>query len=109
MLDEIKILLGLSDDSRNELLETILSITKSRLKVMLGGVDDIPKELEYILTEVCIRRFNRIGSEGFSSHGVEGESISFSDNDFDSYLDDIQSWLNSQDGPSTKRGRIRFL
>ncbi|MFR2405562.1 MAG: phage head-tail connector protein [Eubacterium callanderi] len=52
-------------------------------------------------------RFNRIGSEGLSSHSVEGESLSFSDNDFSGYQEDIQVFLNAQ--KNARRGRVRFL
>ena len=55
----------------------------------------MPGELEYIVTEVSIARFNRIGSEGLSGHTVEGEALTFKDNDFDQYADDIQAWRDA--------------
>ena len=63
--------------------------------------------MEYIITDVAVIRYNRIGSEGFSSHSVEGENISFTDDDFAGYRVDIQTWLNSQ--KDAKRGKVRFL
>ena len=109
MLEQIKKLLGISDNSQNELLQTILSLTESRLKNLLGGTDSIPQPLAYIVTEVAVRRFNRIGSEGLSSHTVEGETMAWPDDDFAPYDDDIQAYLDAQDDPSTHKGRIRFL
>ena len=50
----------------------ILDSTQSRLKVLLGGVEP-ESDLEYIVIEVSIARYNRIGSEGLSTHTVEGE------------------------------------
>ena len=76
------------------------------LKLLLGGLE-IPNSMEYILVDVTIMRFNRIGSEGFSSHSVEGESISFSNDDFAPYQEDIQAYLAGKQG--IKRGRVRFL
>ena len=67
-------------------LEWILDATISRLKVLLGGIDP-GNDLDYIVTEVSIIRYNRIGSEGFQSHTVEGESVGFLNSDFDSYMD----------------------
>ena len=67
----------------------------------------MPDALNYIVTDVSIMRFNRIGSEGLSSHTVEGESLSFSNNDFEPYIDDIQSYLDSQ--KENKKGKVRFL
>lgn len=108
MLEDIKELLGIAenDNSMDTKLGIILSATKSRLMVLLGGLD-VPEDLSYIVTDVSIMRFNRIGSEGLSSHSVEGESLSFSNNDFESYMEDIQSYLDSQ--KDVKRGKVRFL
>ena len=74
VLNDVKLLLGLQTD--DEKLETIVRLTEGRLKALLS-VKIIPDELEYIITEVSIKRFNRIGSEGVQTHSVEGESMSF--------------------------------
>lgn len=109
MLEELKRMLGLSGQSDEELdqkLNWILDTTRARLKVLLGGIDP-GEDLNYIITEVSIIRYNRIGSEGLQSHSVEGESLVFSDDDFAGYREDIQIWLNNQ--KDAKRGRLRFL
>lgn len=108
MLKNLKILLGIpeSDTSQDDKLNLILSGTRSRLKALLGGQEP-PDTLNYIITDVAVIRFNRIGSEGLSSHSVEGESLSFSDDDFAGYREDIQTYLDSQ--KETKKGRVRFL
>ncbi len=108
MLEELKVFLGIqeSDTSLDSKLNLILAGTRSRLKALLGGQDP-PEELNYIITEVSVIRFNRIGSEGFSSHSVEGESQTFAEDDFAGYRDDIQAWLNNQ--KDAKKGRVRFL
>lgn len=104
VIDNVKSLLGLSEDS--EQLKTIISLTESRLKALLA-VDVVPQDLEYIEVEVAVRRFNRIGSEGASSHSVEGESWTFSDNDFAAFDDDIQAWRSKQKEQS--KGKVRFI
>ena len=108
MLKNLKILLGISesDTSQDAKLNLILSGTTSRLKALLGGQDP-PEDLNYIITDVAVIRFNKIGSEGLSSHTVEGESQSFSEDDFAGYKDDIQTWLNNQ--KEANKGRVRFL
>ena len=94
MLEELKLLLGITDTSLDEKLNLIIRLTTSRLKVLLGGVEEVPESLQYIVTEVAVIRFNRIGSEGLSSHGVEGESLSFTDDDFAGYKTEIQAYLD---------------
>lgn len=108
LLDDIKSMLefDLSDTDSDEKLVWMLQTAKARLQLLLGGLEP-PEELAYIVVEVTIIRFNRIGSEGLSSHSVEGESLSFNDNDFAGYMDDIEAYLDSQ--KAVKKGRVRFL
>ena len=108
MLEDVKELLGIqeNDTAMDTRLGIIISATTKRLKVLLGGLD-VPDDLNYIVTDVSIMRFNRIGSEGLSSHPVDGESLSFSNNDFEPYMDDIQSYLNAQ--KEATKGKVRFL
>lgn len=108
MLKNLKILLGIEseDTSLDEKLELILDSVQGRLKILIGGMG-VPKELEHVIVEVAVIRFNRIGSEGMSSHSVAGESTSYNENDFSAYMDEIQAYLDSVDG--VKRGRVRFL
>ena len=108
MLENLKIMLGIAADDTDldGKLNLILSNTTARLKLLLGGIDP-PEEMNHIVLDVSIMRFNRIGSEGLASHSVEGESLSFTDNDFDGFNNEIQAWLNSQ--KENVRGKVRFL
>lgn len=107
MLETLKLLLGLeNDESRDDLLTKIVSLVTARLKLLLGGIDP-PEEMEHIIVEVAIARFNKIGSEGLSSHSVEGESMNFNNDDFEPFSGEIQAFLDSQKGST--RGKVRFL
>ena len=105
ILENIKELLG-NPKNIDDKLNVIIELTHKRLGNLLS-VKEVPEELEYIVIEVSVIRFNRIGSEGVSSHSVEGESMSFNDDDFDSYDKDIRSWLNNQS--DLKKGSVCFL
>ena len=108
MLGNIKMLLGIpaDDTGRDELINLLISRATARLKILLGGIEP-PESLEYIICDVACIRFNRIGSEGMSGHTVEGESLTFTENDFAGFADDIQAFLDSQ--ADSKRGRLKFL
>ena len=111
MLEQVLSLLGISDptDEVTSLLNTIISITAQRLQLRLG-VDCVPAELEYIVVEVSIVRFNRIGSERLSSHNVEGESMAWTtEDDFKPYMAEINGWLAQQEEPTPYTGRLKFL
>ena len=110
MLENLKIMLGFAaddvDEDRDARLRLIISNTTARLKLLLGGIEP-PDELDHIILEVSVIRFNRIGSEGMSGHTVEGESTNYTGDDFSGYLDEIQAFLDKQ--KDNTRGKVRFL
>lgn len=105
IIDDVTALLGFSDEKYNKTLDVIIRLTTNRLKTLLD-VKEVPTELEYIVTEVSIVRYNKIGSEGVTSHSVEGETMSFSDNDFKGHLNDIEAWKNKK---NEVKGVVKFL
>lgn len=105
IIDDVTALLGFSGEKSNKTLDVIIRLTTNRLKTLLNG-EEVPTELEYIVTEVSIVRYNKIGSEGVTSHSVEGETMSFSDNDFKGYLNDIETWKNKK---NEVKGVVKFL
>lgn len=105
IIDDVTALLGFSGEKSNKTLDVIIRLTTNRLKTLLNG-EEVPTELEYIVTEVSIVRYNKIGSEGVTSHSVEGETMSFSDNDFKGYLNDIEAWKNKK---NEVKGVVKFL
>lgn len=108
MLSTLKELLGVekSDTSQDKKLLWLLDTAEARLKLLLGGVTP-PDEMEHIVIEVAIIRFNRIGSEGLKSHNVQGEELTFQASDFAGYEDEIQAFKDSQNSDS--KGGIRWL
>lgn len=108
MLNDLKLLLGITKDDtdRDALLKKLISMAMARLTLLLGGIAP-PEEMDHIILDVTVARFNRIGSEGLSSHAVEGETLQFVDDDFAQFRDEIQDWMNRQ--TETTKGRLRFL
>lgn len=108
MLEQIKSLLGFAADEtdNDDKLNLLISFAIARLKIKLGGIDP-PETMDYMIVELVIKRFNRIGSEGMDNHTVEGESLTFSDDDFKEYEGEIQAFLDSQ--RENTRGKVRFI
>lgn len=110
MLSNLIILLGLDESELDEAMKAklnlIISGATARLKLLLGGAEP-PEEMNHIILDVSAARFNRIGSEGLTGHTVEGESLSFADNDFEQFSDEIQAWLEQQ--KDSGRGKLVFL
>lgn len=117
-MTNVYILLGTTEseatDAMKAQVEAIHEIVKARLigklTVMLQtDVTEVPAELDGIVTEVCVNRYNRIGSEGAGSHTVDGESYSWADEDyFSPYEKDIAAYVNAQQSKQTD-GRLKFL
>ena len=89
LLNRIKTLLGITDN--DELIYEIVEITKSKILNYINK-EELPKELEFILVEMAVSRFNKIGSEGFSSESTDGKSISYED-DFEIYKQYLDDYL----------------
>ena len=71
LLNRVKVLLGIANNDNEELLREIIEITKSKILSYFNEIE-IPIELDFVLVELAIKRFNRIGSEGFTSETVDG-------------------------------------
>ena len=81
MINKVKTLLGVEDNDK--LLNEIIEITEYKILNYINK-KTLPTELEFILIELVISRFNRIGSEGIASESVDGKSVSYED-DFNNY------------------------
>ena len=108
LLSNLKLLLDLTD-SDTELdvkLDLIIEQSKKKVLAYLPNVTLVPDELSYIVLELSVVRFNRIGNEGMTSYSQDGESIAYGA-DMSDYEADIKSWLLKQTG--NDRGVVRFL
>ena len=94
----------------NPQVEAIYSKIAERLLHRIKETE-IPLELEYIVEEATIRRFNRIGSEGMKSESVEGHSVTYIDGDeLEPYESAIVAYLEEQEPePPRKPGVVYFL
>lgn len=90
------------DTAKVQQINSIISLVSQRLKSKLTSllgkyVSEVPESLTYIVVEICVNRFNRIGSEGTASHSVDGESVTWADTDyFEPYKKDIDDYVSSQ-------------
>ena len=87
LLNRIKTLLNV--EGNEELITEIVNITESKILNYINATE-MPVELEFVLIELCVQRFNRIGSEGIASESIDGKSVSYDDDfiGYKHYLDD---------------------
>lgn len=78
MLDKIKILLGITDDSKDEVLSIFINMAKNYATVYCN-LYDYDSKLDSIVIEMVIERYNKVGTEGVykvTSSGVNETYIS---------------------------------
>lgn len=111
VLQNLKVMLGIKDDDRDNLLKLIIDNTDQALRFKLELAEDekVPGELGYIELEVSVRRFNRLQNEGMSQYSQEGESITFNSSDFDDFLDDIDLWKRRNQKDVKSLGAVSFI
>ena len=106
ILQEVKNLLNLSeDDSRDELLKSIINIIYSRLLNYTGYLQ-LPKQLHWIIIELACSRYNLLGSEGVHSELNEGIQYIYNSSILDEYKEHIDRFLANNPPPNRKRFRM---
>lgn len=87
-LARVKTLTGVFE--QDELLTEIIQIVEEKILLYLG-LNEVPNALGWIVVELAVARFNRIGSEGMSSETVDGGTSSYITDElvqYKPYLDD---------------------
>jgi hypothetical protein len=106
-LQEVKILLGADDERVDILYSKTEQKLLNRLKRSLPLVLTVPEELEFIVEELTIMRFNRLGSEGMQSESMDGHSATYGDTDLRLFEREISEYIHGV--TDAKRGVVRFL
>lgn len=92
-LDKLKIALQITDNEHDDLLQLYLDDATDFLKLRLS-VRELPDEMQAIVRGAAVKKFNRFKNEGMASYSQDGESITFSSNDFDEWSNEIEQWKN---------------
>lgn len=84
--NRVKTILKVDEQAFKVVSELILNQMEA-LEVKLGT--PVPAELDFIVVETSIARYNRLGSEGLKSEGIDVISQTFIEDVFQPYLSDI--------------------
>ena len=110
-IKDLKVILDIdsTDSSSDDLLNLVVKRTKQRLlaKIKKGPDETVPNQLEYILFEVSVRRFNRLNNEGMKSYSEDGENVTFNEDDFTGFENEISNYLSDQN--ESQMPTARFL
>lgn len=111
MLKDVKLLLGIEGTERDKLLSLLILNAERQVLGQLQAIEPtpvvVPDELAFIIPELVVARYNRIGSEGLSQHSVEGETSTYLSDDFSAYDSAIARYVESKG--KSKTGVVKFL
>ncbi|CAH0419275.1 phage head-tail connector protein [Periweissella ghanensis] len=108
-LTKVKVLLSIKDSNQDDLLNLLLEDNEARLLSYINQDGNtsvkFPTELAWLLREITVRRFNRIGDEGKKSSSESDVSATWSDDD----VQDFAVYLNKYRQRKGGRGTARFI
>lgn len=108
ILDRIKRLVGITDDSKDDVLKDIIYIMSNAI-TSYCGVDTVPLKLEYIVVETSIVRYNRLGAEGLKSESIDVIKSEYVDDIMSSYYVAMDRWLEEQGTSINPSKKVRFF
>lgn len=107
MLEIVKLYLGIKDTLQDELLEQIIKDTTASVQSYINE-DYLPEQFQYVVREVAIVRYNRIGSEGISQETEEGRSATYGTDPLSPYHSTLDKYIESKT-PVNVISKAKFL
>lgn len=108
-LAKIKLLLGIDDALQDDLITFLIEDSEDRLTSYINqdglALISFPSDLSWLLRELTVRRFNRIGDEGKKSSSESDVSITWRDDDVTDFAVYLDKYRQKQGG----RGIARFI
>jgi len=93
---------------RSVKLDTISKMVKQRIAGIIGK--ETPNALGYVVTDLTLARYARLGSEGMKATNQDGLSFTFSDDDLAPYMDEILAFKEVEDTVTNERhGAVGFF
>ncbi len=105
-LDNIKVLLSLTeDDSQDEIL-AILLLNASRMICVYLGIDELPSTLDFVAEDMAIVKYRKLGAEGIKQEKIDVLSTTYVTNDLEPYKAILNQY---KDNNSLGGKRLRML
>lgn len=98
---DVRTILGIDDNdkSKNPLLDVLLDNAKSTICIYLGiKKEDFPESLAFIVIELTVARYRKIGAEGISTEKIDEISTTYSINDLARYKDVLKAYKDNNLG-----------
>ena len=104
-LDNVKVLLSLTDDSSQDELLTVLLNNAVSTIILYLGVADIPAELTFIAEQMTVIKYRRIGAEGIDTEKIDVLSTKYIADDLKPFISMLDRYKDNNLGGR----RLRML
>ena len=108
-------ILGIDQTNANdvEIINLLFGMFENAVCLKIGG-KEVPEELEWIVNECVIKRFQLIGAEHLESEGIDVLSSAYRNpsillDEYDSYFSAYIAIYNDEETFTTKRNRCRMI
>ncbi|WP_026565889.1 phage head-tail connector protein, partial [Bacillus sp. UNC41MFS5] len=88
----IKTILGLSDTSKDVILNALYTNIESAVKLYINS-DTAPAELVWVINEATIARYNRVGSEGLTQENIDVIGLTYQADVLDVYKPYLDAYI----------------
>ena len=105
-LDNIKVLLSLTEDNSQDEILAILLLNASKMICVYLGIEELPSTLEFVAEDMAIIKYRKLGAEGIKQEKIDVLSTTYVTNDLDPYKDILNQY---KDNNSLGGKRLRML
>lgn len=104
-LDNIKVILSLTEDDTQDILLTVLCANAVNSINVYLGVSELPNELSFIVDELVVARYRKLGAEGIDTEKIDVLSTKYTADNLKPYYTILDEY-KSNHGLSGKRLRM---
>mgnify|MGYP003531671990 CR=1 FL=1 len=105
ILNRIKLMINV--EGREELLQEIIRLVAMPVLLYIKQ-EEIPTELEWIVVELAIKRYNRIGAEGFTEEKSDNIQNRYEESMINEYISFLDRWIENNTEVVEVKG-VRFF
>ena len=106
IVNRINLVLGL--EGRDELLTEIVRLVGMPILLYIKQ-KEMPTDLEWILVELAIKRYNKIGAEGFTEEKNDNIQNKYEENMLSEYIPFLDAWIKENSVEEVETSKVRFF
>jgi hypothetical protein len=95
-MDNVKLILGITDTLEDELIEALIELSEGQILSHLQGLTTVPPELSWMTTELTIKKYRKIGSEGLTDEKIDVIQSTFEEDQMAPYLTILNNYSSQK-------------